>query len=370
MKILSLFFISLASFGAALPSALAYMDTIRHGYPQCTSCHVSPGGDGPLHPDGRKFSEDFQATWPRTEEGSPAQRHADPTHPWLVGGNLRYLYYYFKTEKTQDLKAGPMQIDGELAWRSPMLTLNASLGWEFPAFSRVSQQRAVSRRHYLLYSPTKQPWLLRLGRFAAQYGLILEDHTSLTRSPLALGINEESYNLEFSFSLSRRADLFLTLQGPHPDKADYDQDIGPIVTLRWNLREKQQLGLSALTTKSANRERVFGGWHWFMTLDPRWMAFFEWDYTSEKSVHDGHQRFGWTLLARAELLLTKGLFTNLGYETRREFGENEAAPKDYWRTEVRWFPRPHWDLSATYKQLRTPNFAPTEFFYFNLHYYF
>ena len=40
-----------------------YPEMVRHGYANCTACHVSPNGGGILTPYGRSLSQELLSTW-------------------------------------------------------------------------------------------------------------------------------------------------------------------------------------------------------------------------------------------------------------------------------------------------------------------
>ena len=51
-------------------AAQAFPDMIRHGYTNCTACHVSPSGGGVLNAYGRSLSKELISTWSgKNEEG-------------------------------------------------------------------------------------------------------------------------------------------------------------------------------------------------------------------------------------------------------------------------------------------------------------
>src|ERR1700722_15897581 len=53
-----------------LPAAFAFPEMARHGYTQCTACHVSPAGGGVLTEYGRELSSDLLSTWSHGNESA------------------------------------------------------------------------------------------------------------------------------------------------------------------------------------------------------------------------------------------------------------------------------------------------------------
>src|ERR1035437_6993722 len=83
---------------ALLPkTALAFPENVRHGYVNCTSCHVSPSGGGVLTPYGRQQVKDLLSTWSTETEAGLAEGLLQ-TPEWLnLGGDLRNVEIYRNT---------------------------------------------------------------------------------------------------------------------------------------------------------------------------------------------------------------------------------------------------------------------------------
>ena len=56
--------------------ANAFPEMVRHGYTNCTACHVAANGGGILTPYGSTLSEEVLSTWHFEGEGSFLYTHA------------------------------------------------------------------------------------------------------------------------------------------------------------------------------------------------------------------------------------------------------------------------------------------------------
>src|SRR5665213_1369307 len=91
--------------------AMAFPEMVRHGYVNCTSCHVSPSGGGVLTPYGRQQATDLLSTWSTEKEAGPVQGLLQ-TPEWLnLGGDLRTIEIYRNTPQVTSARFLNMQED-------------------------------------------------------------------------------------------------------------------------------------------------------------------------------------------------------------------------------------------------------------------
>src|SRR5579872_5347575 len=95
-------------------SAFAFPELVRHGYVNCTSCHVSPSGGGALTEYGRQLSADVLSM--SSYEGEGGFLHGAAKLPeWLaVGGDVRAIQIYRSTPQATQWRFLFMQADYEL----------------------------------------------------------------------------------------------------------------------------------------------------------------------------------------------------------------------------------------------------------------
>src|SRR5436190_6515955 len=91
--------------------ALAFPEMIRHGYVNCTTCHVSPSGGGTLTEYGRELSKEVLSTWSKEGEANMAYGLVKPPEWLLFGGDYRSVYVYRDTPLYRDGRYILMQTD-------------------------------------------------------------------------------------------------------------------------------------------------------------------------------------------------------------------------------------------------------------------
>ena len=96
-----------------LNQAHAYPELVRHGYVNCTSCHVSPTGGGILTSYGRQLSAEILSSSAREGEGDFIYG-ALGLPEWLdLGGDLRSVVTYRDTPLIRQSQLILMQADLE-----------------------------------------------------------------------------------------------------------------------------------------------------------------------------------------------------------------------------------------------------------------
>src|SRR4051812_23670030 len=95
--------------------AVAYPEMVRHGYFNCTTCHVSPNGGGVLTEYGRALSREVVSTWGIEGEGKPFYGlYTEPE--WLrTGASFRVIQTYLNDPNQTKETAFPMQAEVEAA---------------------------------------------------------------------------------------------------------------------------------------------------------------------------------------------------------------------------------------------------------------
>src|ERR1700720_2791062 len=80
-------------------SAWAFPEMVRHGYVNCSSCHISPTGGGVLTQYGRELSREILSTWgTQNEDESKFAYGWVPLPGWLDAmGLYRGVYAYQDT---------------------------------------------------------------------------------------------------------------------------------------------------------------------------------------------------------------------------------------------------------------------------------
>lgn len=157
--------------------AMGFPEMVRHGYPNCVSCHFSPSGGGLLNAYGKVQSEELLATWKLGIEPKPA--------PLTLGSQLRVLQVQSDTKKAFRRAFVLMQADMEAAVTYDRFTVVGTMGSD--------GGKPFSRRHYVI-GKINDAIHLRIGKLMPFFGLGLPDHNLAIRQGFEPG--SERYAIE------------------------------------------------------------------------------------------------------------------------------------------------------------------------------
>ena len=347
------------------PSAsYAFPELSRHGYVNCTACHVSPTGGGVLNSYGRELSRELVSF--RSAEGEQDLLHglapglrAERLPPQIaVGGDVRAIQTYRDTSVVRQGMFLLMQAEAELAWHPGPATLVGSLGRQTDG----TQTWIGSHRFWGGYSPTEES-MVRAGLFYPAFGLNIPEHFLSVRRGMGFDEGMETYNLEVSW-LGERYSAYLTGGAAPTDKVGRAQKRDNAVSLQLNRNfgESVRVGASYLwgsartgaVTQAAALHGTIGLWsRAFLMgeLNSRWVDSAQ---SSNRLVKLGYEPWqGWVF----------GLFNDAGYTTA---GGREGAG-----VSVQLFPRPHFQVDlAAEKQFSSSSMPEGDTFgWLLLHYY-
>jgi hypothetical protein len=112
-------------------TAFAYPEMVRHGYAQCTACHISPAGGGILSSYGRQLSADLMSTWSYTNEANFLHSEVGAKlseKGFLFGGDIREVQTRLKDQTQIDGKLFLMQANFDAAYQVEHFTGVVSVG--------------------------------------------------------------------------------------------------------------------------------------------------------------------------------------------------------------------------------------------------
>lgn len=340
-------FAVLLLFGAL---AHAYPENIRHGYVNCTSCHVSPTGGGALTPYGRGLSSELMSTWSyKNEEGFLHGAIKEEQMPeWLmIGGDVRVGQTYNDTPTFTEKRLIWMQEDFEVAVKHKQVTLDL----EFGHIEDPGRERWGSRRYFAMLNLTDEV-TARVGRFYPQFGINVADHYVPTRATLGFQEGQERDNAELAWN-GENWSAFATVSQQPGEIPQSSREKSGALQLNRNIADSSKVGASVWYGTSDVASRKMLGLHALAGFTKRLFLLSEVD----------HQ---W-LTAKATDAETRGIYmySRLGYEITKgliAFGQAEYTQSDLTRgggerdaygPGLQWFPRPHFELVATWRKLRT-----------------
>lgn len=260
---------------------LAYPQLIRLGYQGCNSCHASPSGGGTITGYGRTISEEISTFG---GEGTGAVLagvlRATPPESVLIGGDTRYV----RIQTPHFAKSFMMQNDVEVVFSpSAEISVAATVG-------RYGDdaESLESRRAYVLWQPNEYVHA-RVGRWMPNFGLMIPDHTAVTKKKLDFGEGHESFNGELGLR-SQYGEVFLTVAAPVGTTVELKGEPAPSTTATTYsyigraaayVAEKAQVGVSYRAMahpdlKWHHTPGVFGSWG--ITRDAYVMAEYDRDF--------------------------------------------------------------------------------------------
>jgi hypothetical protein len=346
--------------------AFAFPEMIRHGYVNCTSCHVSPNGGGVLNPYGRQSSVAVLSTWGGEDEAKPVYNLF--TQPdWIdTGAFVRVVQTAFNNTQVSNGYFWWMEGDLEAAVHfgpDKKWTFDLALGISPDVLNGLLPKGAsplASRRQYLMYrlSDTNS---VRAGKFLADYGIFVPDHTIATRQGVGFDEGSETYNIEYGYqgekwSGSVSADL------GRPDDSSLLMEKGAILTGALNLSDHDKVGWSSYFGTQNGSSRELTGPFALLGFSPRFYALGEVDFQFTQPGAAGstqglftYERVGYEVVQGLHLYLMEqtfihsfgGTFQTLpqqikyGPTTNRLTG---IGPGVY------WYPRPHFYFQLEVQQ--------------------
>jgi hypothetical protein len=356
---------SAAAVTFSTPSALAFPELVRHGYPSCVTCHVSPSGGGVLNGYGRELSREI-LSWPgagplkvkETESGF-AHGVVGELPEWLaLGGDARVVNYSLTGPNTDQQDWIPMQLDFEAAVTWKTLTLVGTLGQEFlrtrDPITRETQWDGnfTSRRHYLLWRPLDQ-LSVRTGLFMPSYGLNTAEHNLVIRRGIGfLDQGNETHNLEIGF-LEGPWEIHATAIFGRRRGIDWGTTLRPGVELErgeavmvsYFLAPRSKLGFSYYGGKTSDgSSRTVLGPFGILGLSEHAFIMGEMDFVSRKAETPAPGAIAQYL--RADYEFVRGFHVYLLQQYLKSNLDRADSARIRYGLGVQMFPRPHFEIQA------------------------
>ncbi len=298
------------------------------GSSQCSQCHVGPAGGGLLTEWGQGEFGDTIANG-----GNGSFLHGAITMPeWLqIGGNIRLaaLTNDVGASDGAEVAVFPMQLDLTLRVASGAWSVVGTVGargrvrsgapdtMDNPASEVSSPSLAsyvISREHYVMWRPDHSGPYVRVGRFAAPYGLRLADHTAYVRRYLGFNLLEETYNLGGGWS-GEDWEVHATAFVYDPLQGAARKDVGGALLFEKQATEKLIVGASGRAGFASHNTRLQAGVHSKLWLDGAKLLF-------QAEVHGVREMFDagvgdrWQLAAYAGPVFVpiRGVYAGIGYQ--------------------------------------------------------
>jgi hypothetical protein len=353
-------------------NAFAYPELSRHGYTNCTTCHVSPSGGGLLTAYGRELSKEVLSSWSKDGE----QYFAYDAFKGLAQNEKVLLAAYFRSvEAVRDSAASQvgrfivMQADVEGGYNGEKFAVVGSIGRQELRSGLLSTSRIFSRRHYFLARVSDQS-NFRVGKFLHFYGTNDPNHNLYVRRDTQMGFDTESYNAEYSW-LGDQFSFYLTgLFGSFGDEKNQSQEKGISASASAFLADKQKLGLSYQRSQDDLQERSIGGPWVILSLAKPFFLLSEFDYQSKLVKLSSQRQNGFVNSNKLNYEWTQGLISFVTYERKYLNQFDQLSRQQSYGTGVQFFPRPHIELvGAWQKDLVLATRTSSDLYWLMLHFY-
>ncbi len=348
------------------PQVFAYPELVKHGYPNCMACHVSPSGGGALTEYGRALSKELLSTW-GTEKETRFLYFIPTTEKIAFGGDLRYVNVKTTTPQGTFERGIFMQRDIEVALTLGKWTFDVAAGTYDPQLQNENQ--FISRRHYAIYQ-AEDELTIRAGRFYPSFGIYIPEHNTYIRRGLGWDHNRESYNLEGAWQ-NEKWNFFATGIFGRPDDKTLKREAGGALSAAYNPTDKIKVGGSyyygetdEITHHYVGPYAIVGLSHSLYLLS-QITATREFQYTAADPV------WGLVTYNRFDYEFYKGMHVFLMQEFRQSNFDAGNTRGDVLGVGLQFFPRPHWEFQAVVQKVYSQGFSntPADNLYLLAHFY-
>ena len=346
----------------AFPSfACAFPELIRHGYVNCTACHVSPAGGGAVNEYGRELSKEVLSMWAREAEQQighglvPAKKIPSNV---ILGGDVRMIQTYRNNARVREAQFFTMQADVEAGAKVGRFTASARVG----QVERGNEKTVELRQGYLMADLSEEIHV-RAGRFQPVFGLNIPEHFTAIKRVMGFVPFSETRNLEVSWT-GEQWSLFSTvfLKDDASQVGRIGRGSGFSQQLSTSFLGRDRTGISLMGAETAQGRMEALGFHSMFGLSAEWFVLAEQDFRWDR-VPGGSALPQAIRYVRLGHEVKQGLVLSVLHEHAGTFGNNGLG--------IQWFPRPHFELNAqfvkTWNQKLNPSGGETGFFL--AHYY-
>jgi hypothetical protein len=340
-----LFFIYVIFF---ISNAFGYPELTRHGYTNCTACHLSPSGGGMLTLYGRELSKELLSS--NSEKGEqyfaynaiPALSKNDKI---LVAAYIRGLQVLRTNKSYNEARTILMQADFEAAYNSKNWAILGTIGRQEIRKGLESKGHLFSRRHYIL-GRLNNNQNVRVGKFMKSFGLGDPNHYLFVRKYLNFDYDTETYNAEYSYLAEKWNFIATYISDFKTDDYFRNTEKGIALNTSLNFFGKNKLGFSFYHGNDGRGERqVLGTWgigsftkNIFLLSEIDWQA--QKIYNGSKSIN------GYVMSHRLSYEILKGIVPFISLDQKYLDLRNKQSELHSFGIGGHFFPRPHLEFSG------------------------
>lgn len=345
-------------------SVHAFPDMIRHGYTNCTACHVSTSGGGVLNPYGRSLSKELISTWSGEKEDGVLHGliNTEKVDEWLaLGGDIRGLQVHQENDLIKRGRWFTMQAGVEVAVMQPKWSVVAFVGQQNV---QLNEWKEYSPRYYALITPMDGLYF-KLGKFLPNFGINLPDHILSTRGPLMFGYGMERNTAEVSWL--GESWNFIVSGYKSPENLSANKQTGGTAVATYTVGNFKT-GLQFLSEKDDLQERKILGALGYLGWTKEFGTLIELDKQTT-TVSGSPDKNGISLMQRSSYEFYKGFHVVALNDYFQSDIENGATKNYKFGPGIQWFPRPHLDIQAFWTREQTSTSKEGDYAWLVLHYY-
>lgn len=328
-------------------TAWAFPELSRHGYFNCTSCHLSPAGGGALTLYGRELSKEVLSTFSAKNEqyfaynAIPSLSKSDKV---LLAAYIRGLQVLRENDSVNEARSILMQADAEAAYNAKDWAILGTIGRQEVRSGLESRGRLYSRRHFALARLDKNQ-NVRVGKFLKSFGLDDPNHYIFVRNALNFSFDTESYNAEYSF-LSENWNAYVTLVTDLKTDDFFRNDEKALAFNGSFKLDKSKIGLSLYHGRNARQRRMITGIWGIGAFTKNFFLMSELDFqvATPKATHthtNGH-----VMSHRLNYEIFKGLVPYISFDQKYLNWKNRNSELHSYGLGARFFPRPHLEFTG------------------------
>lgn len=328
----------------------AYPELSRHGYTNCTACHLSPAGGGLLTPYGRELSKEILSSWAKDGEQSFAYGKLSHDEKILLGAYIRGVQVHHEDQTSKVGRAILMQADAEAGYNSEKWAWAASIGRKEIRSGSQSDSRLFSRRHYFMYRP-QEAVSLRMGKFLRFFGLNDPNHNLYVRKDLGFGFDTETYNLEAAYLGENWSGYLTYIDGSlRSDQYSYLRDKAGTASLSYFLAEKHKLGFSIYHGEDDINKRWVGGSWFIVSFSPQTFLMSELDWQDKEVKATQATQRGYVTSNRLNYEWFQGFISFLSFDKKYLNSKDPNTEQEAYGIGVQFFPRPHFEFVTSWQK--------------------
>lgn len=336
----------------------AYPEMSRHGYFNCTTCHLSPSGGGALNLYGRELSKEVLSTFSAKGEQYFAYNsipELSKNEKLMVAAYVRGLQVLRDNNSVKEARTILMQADAEIGFNEKNWAILGTIGRQEIRNGQESEGHLFSRRHFFIYRFDKNQ-NLRLGKFQNYFGLSDPNHYMYVRKDLNFSYDMETYNVEYSL-LSENYNLFLTIiKNWKTDNYFRNTENALSLNSSYKIFGKSKIGFSFYYGKDEKQKREILGLWGIGTFTKNLFLMSELDFQNQKTFLNDVNKFGYVTSHRLTYEIYKGVLPFLSFDQKYLNHSDKNSELHSFGIGARLFPRPHFELTmSAQKEYRIAN---------------